>query len=583
MINVEQLVKDSFPEDGFLRKYCSALLIGFLRWLLHEKEFIEFAKLRPVVSGFDFIDRSLDHFDFKHRCTPSQLERIPTQGRVVIVANHPIGSLDGLALLQLIHSVRPDVKIIANQVLAKLGPLAPLLLTVDNMGQSTAKLQLSAIKKHLKHEGAVIVFPSGVVSRWGREGIKDGAWRNGFLKFSKATRSPILPVYIEGRNSIFFYALSVVARKISALWLVPEMFKQRGKTIDFHIGKIIPCKGYEGLDLTQSGLLKHFRSEVYRLAGESTESLFPTYEPVAPAEDRQALHKDIQTGELLGKTSDGKQIVLFHYHPDSVVMAELGRLRELTFRIVEEGTGKRRDLDEYDKHYMHLLLWDEHNLELVGAYRICDTSKILSTQGTEILYSSQIYHYLDTMKPYFEQGMELGRSFVQPKYWGKRSLDYLWYGIGALINKNPKYRYLFGAVSISDGFPKQAKDMIVHFYGKHFPPKELTVAALHPYKIEQAQRQELETLFPGNDYASEFMLLKKRLKKLNTRIPTLYKQYAELGEPGGVAICASGLDIGFSNAVDGFVMVDIWKLKAAKRARYIQPSTGSQLENPMAG
>ena len=264
-------------------------------------------------------------------------------------------------------------------------------------------------------------------------------------------------------------------------------------------------------------------------------------------------------------------------------MNELGRLRELTFRMVEEGTGKRRDLDKYDEYYMHLLLWDAQAQQIVGAYRIFDTSRIFSGQEPDILYSSLIYKYKENMKPYFKQGMELGRSFVQPKYWGKRSLDYLWYGIGALISKNPNYRYLFGAVSLSDGYPQEAKDMIVHFYATHFPARETTVEALYPYNIEPSKRPELQAMFPGEDYSSEFNLLKKRLKKLDCTIPTLYKQYAELGEPGGVAICASGLDITFSNVIDGFVMVDIWKLKPAKHMRYLQKPVSQEQQSPVAG
>ena len=582
MINVEQLVTTSFPEDGILRKYFSKPVIGLLRTLLHEQEFVDFEKRHPGISGFDFIDEALSYFDFTYQTNQQELERIPTEGKVVLVANHPIGSLDGLALLQMVHKIRPDVKIVANQLLSKLGPLAPTLLTVDNMGGNTAKLQLKAIKKHLLQEGAVIVFPSGVVSRWGREGIKDEAWRNGFLKFSKATRAPILPVYVEGRNSTFFYILSIIARKISTLWLVPEMFKQRGKRIRFHIGKIIPCKGYESLELGSKELLERFKQQVYGLASNS-ESLFPTYQAIAPAEDREQLAEEIKGSEFIGETGDGKHIYLFKHQANSVVMNELGRLRELTFRMVEEGTGKRRDLDKYDEYYMHLLLWDSQDQQIVGAYRIFDTSRIFSGQEPDILYSSLIYKYKENMKPYFKQGMELGRSFVQPKYWGKRSLDYLWYGIGALISKNPNYRYLFGAVSLSDGYPQEAKDMIVHFYATHFPARETTVEALYPYNIEPSKLPELQAMFPGEDYSSEFTLLKKRLKKLDCTIPTLYKQYAELGEPGGVAICASGLDITFSNVIDGFVMVDIWKLKPAKRMRYLQQPVCQEQQNTATG
>lgn len=580
MINVEQLISPIFPKTGIARKLFFKPAVRVLRAILHEKEFIDFEKNHPGISGYEFVDKTLNYFNFTYQAEQEDIQRIPSAGRVVIIANHPIGSLDGLALLQMVRNVRPDVKIVANQLLSKLGPLAPTLLTVDNMGGNTAKLQLKAIKKHLAKEGAAIVFPSGVVSRWSlKNGIEDETWRNGFLKFSSTTRSPILPIYVEGRNSVFFYGLSLVARKISTLWLVPEMFKQRGQSIRFHIGKIIPCKGYESLELSSKRLVQQFKAEVYGL-GEGRASLFPTYEAVAPPEPREQLGKEIKNSELIGETADGKHIYLYRAGKHSTVMRELGRLRELTFRMVEEGTGKRRDLDKYDDYYMHLLLWDEQDKEIVGAYRIFDTSKILSTQGTDTLYSSLIYRYKDNMKPYFEQGMELGRSFVQPRYWGKRSLDYLWYGIGALISKNPNYRYLFGAVSLSDGYPQEAKDMIVHFYATHFPAKDITVEALYPYHIDQARLTNLQAMFPGKDYATEFALLKKSLKKLNCTIPTLYKQYAELGEPGGVAICASGLDITFSNAIDGFVMVDIWKLKPAKRLRYIQKPLSEEQGNP---
>ncbi len=578
------MVAESLPE-GALKRLCSPLVVRILRAVLHEREFIEFGKAHPDARGFDLVDRVLEYFNFKYRVEPEQLARIPEAGRVVIVANHPVGSLDGLAFLHMIRRIRPDVKIVVNQILVKIEPLAPVLLPVDNMGGNTGKLQLRAIHKHLRKEGALIVFPSGVVSRLGCRGIRDGEWRSGFIKFSRVMRAPILPVHIRARNSSFFYLLSLVARKISTLWLVPEMFKLRGKSADFHIGKIVPCKHYESFNLAPRALAAIFRNEVYALRTGSKQ-IFPTHEPVAPAGNRVVLRKEIGQGELLGETSDGKQIFLFNYQPDSKIIAELGRLRELTFRMVEEGTGKSRDLDKYDQHYQHLLLWDKVRDEIVGAYRICDTARVIPELGQEGLYSSLIYRYTENMTPYFERGMELGRSFVQPRYWGKRSLDYLWYGIGALIRNNPQYRYLFGAVSLSDGYPDEAKDLIVHFYATHFPAHANLVEALHPYRIPKHKLEHLQHLFPGKDYGSEFTLLKKMLKKLNCTIPTLYKQYADLCEPGGVSICASGLDVTFSNVIDGFVMVDIWKLKPGKRERYLQGTLASAAQpgvQPAAG
>ncbi len=574
MINVEKLVQDSFPE-GRIKQYFSRPLVHWLRWLFHEKEFQAFEQTYPDARGINFVCHTLAYFNFRYDVDQTSLENIPSQGRVVLVANHPIGSLDGLALLQLIHAIRPDVKIVANQVLSRLGPLAPLLLPVDNMGGNTARMQFKAIQKHLQSEGAVIVFPSGVVSRWGSKGIADGKWRSGFLRFSQSCRAPVLPVHIQGRCSSFFYALSVVARKVSTLWLVPEMFKQRNKTIRFTIGQIIPCKAYEELDVPTNELIARFRSHVYGLSNRQP-ALFRTLEPMAPGEQRGDIERELNQSTHLGQTSDGKQIYLFDYFEGSRTIAELGRLRELTFRMVEEGTGKTRDLDAYDEYYQHLILWNPDEGDIVGAYRICDTNRVIASRGIEALYSSQIYRYSDDMQPYFKQGMELGRSFVQPKYWGKRSLDYLWYGIGALLQSNPNYRYLFGAVSISDGFPDEAKDLIIHFYTTHFPPAAQVTEAIYPYKISASRKADLLKEFPGKDYTTEFCQLKTRLKKLGYTIPTLFKQYAELGDPGGVSISCSGLDVTFSNVVDGFVMVDTWKLKASKRNRYLQTAVSAQ-------
>lgn len=568
MINVEKLVQDSFP-DGLLKKHFSAPLVGWLRWLFHEREFQAFENIYPDSRGIEFVNNALAHFDFRYIVDDSSLGNIPGQGRVVLVANHPIGSLDGLSLLQLVHSIRPDVKIVANQVLSRLGPLAPVLLPVDNMGGNTARMQFRAIQKHLQSEGAIIVFPSGVVSRWGRKGIADGTWRSGFLHFSQSCRAPIVPVHIQGRCSTFFYLLSVIARKVSTLWLVPEMFKQRGKSVRFSIGQVIPCKAYEKLELKPADLIARFRDQVYSLPRNQPE-LFNSLQPLAPEQDPREIEEELGQSCHLGQTSDGKQIYLFDYFEGSKTIAELGRLREMTFRMVEEGTGKPCDLDNYDRYYQHLILWNPQAADIVGAYRVCDTSVIIEKLGIEGLYSSLVYRYTDAMQPYFQQGMELGRSFVQPKYWGKRSLDYLWYGIGALLAKNPKYRYLFGAVSISDGFPREAKDLIIHFYTTHFPSNVDLVEALYPYNISPETKAELNKTFPGCNYTTEFCKLKTRLKKLGCSVPTLFKQYAELGDPGGVSICCSGLDIAFSNVVDGFVMVDIWKLKAAKRNRYLQ-------------
>lgn len=248
-------------------------------------------------------------------------------------------------------------------------------------------------------------------------------------------------------------------------------------------------------------------------------------------------------------------------------MREIGQLREVAFRTVGEGTGQRRDIDSYDQDYLHLILWDESELEIVGAYRFAQTDRLIKTKGKQGLYTNTLFDYQPDMEPIFAQGLELGRSFVQPKYWGKRSLDYLWVGIGAFVAKNPQYRYLFGPVSISNTMPTAAKNLMVHFYQLHFPTKANLAQAKMPFQLED--NDNLFSAFKGEDYAEDFTTLKHLMANMGVSIPTLYKQYSELCEDDGVCFSAFNIDPDFMDCVDGLVVVDLDKIKSKKRRRYV--------------
>jgi putative hemolysin len=568
MFSIESVIETQYPRlakpQGRFLKPATA----FLRTLFHESEVQQFEQRYKHLTGIDFVEQVLDYFDFTYSVSERNLQRVPTCGKLVIVANHPIGTLDGLALLKMVHRVRPDVKVVANQMLGTLQALKPLLLTVDNIGGKTTRNSLKEIVDYVKDDSAVIIFPAGEVSRLGAKGIKDGEWSKGFLTIANSAKAPVLPIHINGRNSLLFYTLSMVAKPLSTFWLVHEMFKQENKSIVFTVGEKIEqeCFRQPNVNLRDTAAL--FRRHIYML-GSNRPAVFKTSEAIAHPECRQRLRKELKKCELLGETEDGKQIYLFHYQPDTSIMREIGRLRELSFRAVGEGTGKKRDVDKYDSSYMHLILWDEAELEIVGAYRLCDTNTVLSTAGLDSIYTSSLFIYNKAMKPYLYRGLELGRSFVQPRYWGKRSLDYLWFGIGALLKRNPQYRYLFGPVSISNSYSQSARDLLVYFYTLYFGTEEKPVSALYPYQVEWNQRNKLDLEFSGNDYKSDFKQLKSMLSMLGYSVPTLYKQYTEVCEQDGVIFSDFNIDQDFSDCVDGFVIVDTEKLKANKRKRYM--------------
>lgn len=257
------------------------------------------------------------------------------------------------------------------------------------------------------------------------------------------------------------------------------------------------------------------------------------------------------------------RIFLMDYQPDSLLMQEIGRLRELSFRMVKEGTGGQVDLDTYDQYYKHLLLWNDKELEVVGAYRLGFCGDIVATKGIAGLYTSTLYQIDEGFAHQAPHALELGRSFVQPKYWGLRGLEYLWYGIGAVLQVHPEIKYLFGAVSIPGNYPAEVLNAMVGHY-VHYYPKPLSAPAMVPKNPYQ---------FKENEHLSdEKQALKNLLKSLKTagvKLPVLFKQYTDLCETGGVGFIDFATDPDFNGCVDGLIWLELEKMKPKKKAKYI--------------
>jgi len=563
MISVDNILEQKFPKLA-PQSFVFKVLSGVLRKLFHENEFTSFGCRYPHLKGVEFVEQVLEEFNVSTEVNSDHLERIPAHGRVVIVANHPIGSLDGLAMIREVTKIRRDVKVVATQVLSEIKPMEPLLISVDNIENKILKSYYKKIDVHLNNEGALLIFPAGEVSRVTPLGIRDGSWHAGFLRIAYRASAPILPVFIDARNSLTFYVTSMVYRPLSTLMLVPEMFKLRNSVIRLKIGNIIPFASFERQALDSKAMVKLFAKHVYRL-GADKSGLFKTAKAIAHPENRQALREAILDCETLGETRDGKKIVLFQGETSSPIMREIGRLREFTFREVGEGTGQRRDYDHYDTYYHHIIVWDDVDLEVVGAYRVGCVDQIMAT-GNEI-YTQSLFDFEDAMAPYFSHCLELGRSFVQPKYWGKRSLDYLWQGIGAFIKQRPQYRYLLGPLTVPNNLPDLARKALIYVFNKHFNGGVLLARAKHPFHL--LDDMNFASQFDGEDFDTDMKQLKYFCAGMGASIPTLFKQYPDLCEPEGLRCLDWGVDPDFSNAVDGLIMMDMTLLHDKKRQRYL--------------
>ncbi len=535
-----------------------------LKKLFHEEEFRQFAADHRHLKGLDMVEQVLEHLDILCTIPAHDLEQIPAHGPLIVMANHPTGTLDGLALLYAVSRVRRDVKVVTNRMLTHLEPLSSLFIPVDNIGGRTAKSSFTLMEQHLQHAGVLIFFPAGEVSRPTRIGIRDKKWHPGFIKLAGKFRAPLLPVNIHARNSLLFYASTLLAPNLSMLLLMQQMFRRRHSRLPVKIGQQIGWSHWFSPTLSPREMAEQCRQHVLRL-GKGLPGIFKTESAIARPEDRATLKRELAQAESLGTTADGKIIYLWQRNgqEEAPILRELGRLREIAFRAVGEGSGKRRDTDSFDDDYLHLILWDDEDLEIVGAYRFIPTAM----REPETLYSYSLFHYDDKMRDILEHGIELGRSFIQPRYWGRRGLDYLWSGIGAYLARYPHYRYLFGPVSISGGLPPAARDLLVAFYRLWFPATHPLAASRRPYP---ASLPEVLAQFGGEDYVEDLTRLKSLLGNLGCGIPPLYKQYSELCEPGGVQFIDFGSDPSFNNCVDGLVLVDLCYLKANRYQRYIE-------------
>tara|TARA_R110002033_G_scaffold45441_1_gene88827 strand:+ start:9997 stop:11703 length:1707 start_codon:yes stop_codon:yes gene_type:complete len=568
MVNVEKEIKKKFPKLDLESSFINKSLISLAKKVVHEDSINEFLQTNAHKKGFEFVDAVLDNFDFDYTVSSNDIQNIPSSGKVVIIANHPLGGLDALCLLKLVGKVRKDVKIVANDFLAGIEALSSLFVPIDNYKRRQSKKDIKAIYDALNNDEAIIIFPAGEVSRATPKGIKDPVWSKGFLSFAQHCNAPILPILVDGKNSKIFYTISILNKTFSTLLLSHEMFKKKSKKISIKIGEIIPNENIMPKGINKRYLLTLYKKHLYALK-KGKKSFFVTQKAIAHPESRQDIMNELKSSKIIGETADGKIIYLYNYTDDSIVLKELGRLRELSFRSVGEGINKKRDTDKYDIYYEHIILWDREALEIVGSYRIGNGEFVNNNLGVSGFYSSTLFEYKDEFLPYLNDSIELGRSFVQPKYWGSRALDYLWYGIGAYLKTYPQIKYMYGPVSISASLPKIAKDMIVFYYSHYYSSDKNLLESKIPYQYS-IDLKSLTAMFELNDKKNDFKILKTSLSNMGIAVPTLYKQYSELCEEGGVNFQGFNVDPDFSNCVDGLIVVEIDKVKDKQKSRYMK-------------
>src|ERR1700754_5181472 len=404
MLSIDQTLLERMPwraKHPRIRKP----LVGMLEALAHEDRFNRTLAFSGPAQGFEFCEKTLDYLGVSCRVTERERENIPVEGPLIVVANHPLGMVDAIALVQLIGSVRRDVRILGNDVLEAVPQLGPLLLKVDVFGKG-ATSKMRGIFRSIEAGEVLIMFPAGEVSRMGPAGVRDGKWADGFARIAMRTGVPVLPVHIAARNSAMFYGVSMLAKPLSTAMLPREATSGKQR-VGFRIGKLVDAEELKKLSGgSPEQAAKLMRRHVYRV-GRGRDLVFGGQTPLAHPEPIERVVAELEKAEFLAELPDGKRMLLVQGSQDSAALREIGRLRELTFRRVGEGTGLRRDLDVYDAHYEHLVLWDPKALRIVGSYRFGHGGRLIGEHGMPALYTSSLFDYSPALESRLAQGLEL--------------------------------------------------------------------------------------------------------------------------------------------------------------------------------
>ncbi len=233
---LEEKAGDSLSKlPSFFRK----LLISILKKVVHIKEINSFFNDNPDASTDEFLALSLKMAQYSYNLSDEDKAKIPAKGRLIITSNHPLGGLDGVALLSAVREVRTDVHVLSNDVLAKMPNTEGIFLPVDVFNRKNARKSIMTIKSALEREECLIFFPAGMVSRFRKGKIRDLDWYLGAMKFASKFSTPILPIYLKARNTFLFYFLALFHNAVGALLLPHELFTKKGKTLKIKIGTMI--------------------------------------------------------------------------------------------------------------------------------------------------------------------------------------------------------------------------------------------------------------------------------------------------------------------------------------------------------
>jgi putative hemolysin len=566
--------KEEFIKASKLGKFKLEGMAGLLMEMMQLNKLNELNGRHTDKKGIDFIEHIFKDLDVRFEVDDSELKNIPQNGAFICVANHPFGGLDGMILMHIFSSQRPDFKVMANFLLQKIDSLKDLVIPVNPFDSKIGGIgSVSGMRKAIEHikEGKPIgIFPAGEVSSFQTtaKSITDKEWNQSVIKLIYNAEVPVVPVYFKGANGLMFHLLGLIHPLLRTVKLPSELLNKKHKSIKVRIGKpISPTEVHSFKDYKQFG--RFLRAKTYALGSPlavkkffkpSLSSLIKPekiIDPI-PAEVLQEEIDKIRESALI-HTQNEFELYIAHCNSIPSIINEIGRLREHTFRDIEEGTNHSVDLDEFDLYYHHLFIWDKNAQCIVGAYRLGKGQDIMAKYGVEGFYIYSLFKIKKGLYPIMEQSVELGRSFIRKEYQKKiLPLFLLWKGILYFVLKNKEYRYLIGPVSISNRYSKLSKSFIINFVKENFYNAHLAefIQPRHTFK-PKVKGLDSTILFEGS--GNSIQQLDKFIEEIEPQhfnVPVLLKKYMKQN----AKIIGFNVDPKFGKALDGLMLLDMNEL-----------------------
>ena len=565
------ITKTEFEKASKIDKLHMPGLASLMMEIMKINEVNEVFKKAAHLQGEAFIDKILQIIGITIEFDESELNNFPKKGAFLAIANHPYGGIEGLILLKIMCIVRPDSKLMANFLLKKIPNLSDYFIGVNPFETVENSSSISGIKSTIIQLNSGIpigIFPAGEVSTYKTkmQKITDRSWHPVVGKLIKRANVPVVPIYFHGNNGLLFNLLSLIHPSLRTAKLPSELFNKQGHIIKLRIGKPVKPSELPFYD-SPIKLLDYLRAKTYALGAglDNEKKIFnprtifkirkKSQEIVAPISVEDLDREIANLTEFLVCTERNYEVYICSSIAIPTILKEIGRLREVTFREIGEGTNKRTDLDEYDINYNHLFIWDKESKMIVGAYRIGKGAEIFYSMGKRGFYLNELFKIKKQFYPILMKSLELGRSWIRKEYQQKPlPLFLLWKGIVQFLSKNSEYRYLIGPVSISNWFTKLSKSLIVEFIRNNNFDHELSqfVKPRKNFKVDFSKIDK-DLLTEGSKTLKDLDSLISDIEITNMKIPVLLKQYLALN----AKIISFNIDPKFSDSLDGFLVLDI--------------------------